>query len=275
LGKSFQFIKDLLKPNGDFPQFGDNDSGRLFKFEHNNLLNYEALISGFSALHGNTEAPFFEAKFICQLLKGNKLEYKKSSCSLPKIITKHQHQKPITTKIKFSSAIDVDKISFFSYPEFGIFGFKSANFYLVISAISNKNMHHSWGHVHNDKLSFELQVNGKDLVKDPGTYTYSGNPEKRTAFRSGKAHHGIVVKDVEQNKGLGLFYLEREVKCKVLEVKASSITIQASYYGVEHVRQFTVLSNQLLINDYCNMPYRVNINQFELYSPNYGIKKNN
>ena len=25
-------------------------------------------------------------------------------------------------------------------------------------------MHHSWGHVHNDKLSFELQVNNIDLV---------------------------------------------------------------------------------------------------------------
>ena len=151
--------------------------------------------------------------------------------------------------------------------------FKSAQFYLAISAISNKKMHHSWGHVHNDKLSFDLQVNGIDMVKDPGTYTYSAFPDKRNEYRSSKAHHGIVVKGIDQNKEFGLVYLEREVTCKVLEIKGLTITLQANYYGVEHTRKFTILDNQLIVTDYCNKPYKVNINKFEEYSPIYGVSQ--
>ena len=149
--------------------------------------------------------------------------------------------------------------------------FKSSEFYLSISAIANSKMHHSWGHVHNDKLSFELQVNGEDLVRDPGTFTYSSNPEKRNEFRSTKAHNGIVVKGIEQNNPIGLFYLDRAVKCEVLEIQDLSITLQANYYGVEHIRKFTILASQLIVTDYCNKPFKVNINKFQEYSPNYGV----
>ena len=68
-------------------------------------------------------------------------------------------------------------------------------FYLAISAISNKKMHHSWGHVHNDKLSFDLQVNNIDLVKDPGTFTYSAFPEKRT-FTAQNCHGASRTRQV-------------------------------------------------------------------------------
>ena len=277
LGKSFQFMKEVIKPNGEFPQFGDNDSGRLFKFNQNqHLLNYESLIDGFSALYSGTRGCSFDALFIRQLLRNGELEKvnKEGTSRLPITNTNALLHDLTTTEINFSSEISVEKLTFFSYPEFGIYGFKSADFYLAISAISNKNMHHSWGHVHNDKLSFELQVKGEDLVLDAGTYTYSAFPEKRCLFRASKAHHGIVVEGVEQNKSRGLFYLEREVKCKVLEVKDLSITLQALYYGVEHTRKFTILSDQLMVTDSCNKPFKVNINTFNYHSPNYGILQN-
>ena len=273
LGKSFKFIKDGLKPNGEMPQFGDNDSGRLFKFSQQNLLNYDALVAGFATLFGEkSNSVYFEETIVGQITKNKKLV-----CS--SVEKKHKHQlrnaahqiqKPTTTEIKFSEKIKIEEIQFYSYPDFGLHIFKSSNFYLAISTICNKNMHHSWGHVHNDKLSFELYVNGKNLVKDPGTYTYSAFPEKRNLLRSAMAHHGIVVKGIEQNKEFGLVYLEREVECKVLEIKDLSITLQAKYYGVKHTRKFSILANQLIITDYCNHPFKVNINRFQEYSPNYG-----
>ncbi|NQX98773.1 MAG: alginate lyase family protein [Flavobacteriales bacterium] len=272
LSQSYQFIQNVIKPNGEMPQFGDNDSGRLFVFDKN-LLNYESLLTGFGGLFGNKEGTFLEQTIISQISKNKKI--KNSLKGIEKKFqlrdAKHQVQKPKTTTIKFDSNIDVKKIKTFSYAEFGIYVFKSSDFYLAISAISNKKMHHSWGHVHNDKLSFDLQVNRKDLVKDPGTYYYSSFPEKRNEFRSVKAHNGIIVKEVEQNKAIGLFYLDREVKCKVLEVQDLSMTLQVNYYGVEHVRKFTIQSNQLIITDYCNKSFKVNINKFDKYSPNYGV----
>ncbi len=280
LGKSFQFVESMIKPNGEVPQFGDNDSGRLFKFSATKrLLNYESFYSGFSTLFETSKSDFFiENILVKQISKNRELQKsvlsKKNNFQLRN--AEHQVQKPTTTEIKFEKEIDVTNIKLHSYEDFGLFIYKSDEFYLAISAICNKGMHHSWGHVHNDKLSFVLQVDGKDLVVDPGTYTYSSFPEKRNLLRSSLAHNGIVVKGIDQNKEFGLVYLEREVKCEVLEIKDLSITIQAKYYGVEHTRKFTMLPNQLIITDYCNKTFRVNINKFDHHSPNYGvIVKNN
>jgi len=275
LGKAAQFIENVMKPNGTVPQFGDNDSGRLFKFTNGESLNYESLLAGFSGLFDNSSSPYLEKGMIEQFSKNNKLQAPNEKQKGKRQIrsTKHQLQQPNTTEIKFQSSINIEEIKLFAYSDFGIYVFKSSQFYLAISAIANKNMHHSWGHVHNDKLSFDLQVNGIDLVKDPGTYTYTSLPEKRNEFRNTKAHHGIVIDGIEQNKAIDLFYLEREVKCKVLEMQDLSITLQANYYGVEHIRKFSILSDQLIITDYCNKPFKVNINQFEEYSPNYGVSQ--
>ncbi len=274
LGKSVHFIKDVIKPNGEIPQFGDNDSGRLFKFlPKRSLLNYQPLLAGFSSLFGGKDNSHLEKIIIGQFSNNTKLELPRIKQKSKHQIrnAKHQLQIPTTSEVHFSSTIKTDEINLHAYKDFGIYVFKSPHFYLAISVIANKHMHHSWGHVHNDKLSFELQVNDVDLVKDPGTYSYSAFPEKRNEYRSTKAHHGIIVKGIEQNKIVDLFYLDREVKCEVLEIQNLSITLQANYYGVEHIRKFSILPNQLIITDYCNKPFKVNINKYEEYSPNYGI----
>lgn len=274
LSKSYQFIQHTIKPNGEMPQFGDNDSGRLLVFQFDkNLLDYQSLLAGFLAIFNGEESGFVEFGIIKQLtnIRGIEQSIENGEKKFQLRNSKHQLQQPKTTVIKFEPIIDLKKIKSFAYDEFGVYVFKSEEFYLAISAISNKRMHHSWGHVHNDKLSFDLQVNGVDLVKDPGTYTYSAYPDKRNEYRNVKAHNGIVVDGVEQNKPIGLFYLDRETRCRVLEVKDLSITLQVNYYGVEHIRKFTILANQLIINDYCNRPFKVNINKFPQYSPSYGV----
>lgn len=287
LYKAGCFIKAMMKPNGELPQFGDNDSGRLFKLtnEDDNLANYESLLAGFAGLFADTFDEFavkypINKELIEQLANQTKLQ-------LP--TTNHQpstinNQPPTENKLKytekttlsFSTNIDTTELQHYAYPDFGIYVFKSKHFYLAISAIANKKMHHSWGHVHNDKLSFELQVNNKDLVRDSGTYTYSADLTLRNEFRSTQAYHGILVDGVLEQNNFGknlfsLFYMDREVKCGVLAVTPTTITVQAIYYGVKHVRKFEILDDQLIITDYCNRPFKVNINQFEKYSPMYGV----
>jgi len=284
LYKTGKFIKDVLKPNGEFPQFGDNDSGRLFilrqaQDDKEVSLNYGSLLAGFAGLFEGEFDEFTENHPI------NK-EIVEQLANHTKCILTTSNQQPLTnnqqstinslkyketTTLKFSANIDTADIQHYAYPDFGIYIFKSKDFYLAISAIANKKMHHSWGHVHNDKLSFELQVVNKDLVKDPGTYTYSSSPELRNEFRSTKAHHGIIVGGVEQNKFIDLFYMDREVTCSLLEIESHKITVKANYYGIEHIRKFEILTDSLLVTDYCNQPFKVNINQFGKYSPVYGV----
>ena len=270
------FIVSISKPKGTIPQFGDNDSGRLFKFgnEDENLLNYQSLINAFSGIGVAKGVDSLAKMIVEQLANGNLIDITESLTD--NYVSRNMNMSGRTyvkeSIIKFGEKIDVSKLNYFAFDDFGLYIYKSANFYLAISAISNEKMHHSWGHVHNDKLSFELSVKGKDLVRDAGSYLYTSNPELRNEFRSTKAHHSIVVEGVEQNKMLAAFYMDRETVCKLISSKPNEIVLQAIYYGVIHERRFVIEEDQLVITDYCNKPFEVNINQYQGYSSSYGVR---
>ena len=284
------FISSILKPNGDIPQFGDNDSGRYFKLSYleqnndENLLNYEGLLAAFSgiinlpanSITSTTKFPI-EQQIISNIAKGKKID--SIILSSPK-----QTLTPFKQKLEFSKKHEIsfekienliDNLSFKHFSDFGLSIFKSTNFYLAISSISNKKMHHSWGHVHNDKLSFELQVHGIDLVKDTGSYCYTSNINLRNQFRSTKAHHTIIVEGIEQNSFIptknGLFYLDKETKCTMLESTKNSIKLMVEYYGITHIRNFEIFEDKIIITDYCNKPFKQNFNS-TLFSKGYGKK---
>ncbi len=277
---SGKLISDISKSNDEISQFGDNDSGRLFFFNNHNSLKYGNILSAFSSLFQDVKYELdldgnnFERNFISILSDGNSIPFSRDHCkeyisgSFIELAYQDQYILP------FNININLDNIKFISYTEFGLNIFKSESFYLAISSISNSKMHHSWGHVHNDKLSFELRVNNNDLVKDPGSYCYKSDIEMRNSFRGRDAHHSIIVDKIEQNKWIdnksGIFYLDRESKCKVIDITNNSITLEARYYGVHHIRKFIITPSKLIVNDYCNKPFEININKFKNYSPSYG-----
>lgn len=289
IGKSAYFIHSILKPTGEVPQFGDNDSGRFFKLSYleqnddENLLNYEGLVSAYSAISSNnsfinykTNYPL-ESTIISHLANGKNLPFNNFQAPQLKI-------SPAKKELTYSKQHEIlfdrietleETLSFFHHPDFGISVFKSSNFYLAISTISNKKMHHSWGHVHNDKLSFELFVHGKDVIKDAGSYCYTSNIETRNIFRATKAHHTAIVDGIEQNKFItsknGLFYLDRETKCSLLESSQNSLKLMVEYYGITHIRNFEILNDRLVITDYCNKPFEQHFNT-TLFSNGYGKK---
>jgi hypothetical protein len=60
-------------------------------------------------------------------------------------------------------------------------------------------------HAHADALSLELRHDGVDLLADPGTYCYHGEPVWRQWFRSTPAHNTIEIGGVSQSESGGPF----------------------------------------------------------------------
>jgi len=60
-------------------------------------------------------------------------------------------------------------------------------------------------HGHADCLSLTLRANGKDVLIDPGTFTYHSQPQWRSYFRSTAAHNTVSVDGQSQSQMLGPF----------------------------------------------------------------------
>ena len=61
------------------------------------------------------------------------------------------------------------------------------------------------GHAHADALAFEVAANGRTLLVDPGTYTYTGTKELRDWFRSSAAHNTLTVDGRSSSVSAGPF----------------------------------------------------------------------
>jgi hypothetical protein len=68
----------------------------------------------------------------------------------------------------------------------------------VLAVCHRIGVHRVGPHKHNDWLSFELCVEGRPALIDPGTYCYTGQPELKALFRSTAYHNTVVVDGEEQ-----------------------------------------------------------------------------
>ncbi|MGJ0361820.1 alginate lyase family protein [Aliarcobacter cryaerophilus] len=302
LYKIGRFTVDISKPNGEIPQFGDNDSGRFFRFSpigefltnkdavrkylnlkgyseddelfwDENILNHSTFISCFGGLYEDEvfeNSISFEKSFINSMAK-NALQAKDKSYKNIKRNTYSleglNHKKSILYDLKSS----IKNLKLISYPDSGIYVFKAANFHLSICA-TPLGQNGNGGHSHNDKLSYELFLNGKNIVRDPGTYLYTPLPDRRNEFRSIKAHSVPIVENIEQNSwndgNIGLFGLFNDSKCFVKELESNFLELVLEYKDIKIVRRFEIKEDILEIIDMCNKEF--DYSRFEMYSSGYG-----
>ncbi|MFD8870528.1 alginate lyase family protein [Streptomyces sp. NPDC059590] len=76
-------------------------------------------------------------------------------------------------------------------------------------------------HAHADALSVEVRHDGVDVLADPGTYCYHGQPEWRQYFRSTLGHNTLQVDGGDQSVSGGPFLWTRHARSRVLVADAS------------------------------------------------------
>jgi len=71
------------------------------------------------------------------------------------------------------------------------------------------------GHAHADALSIDVAANGRTVLVDPGTCTYTGSKELRNWFRSSHAHNTVTVDDESSSLPNGPFTWKTTAQCSL------------------------------------------------------------
>jgi len=180
LEKMLEFIMYYSKPNGKAPVIGDQDDARIhpFSFEHN--LEHRSLL-------GTGAVLFNRADF-----KAASLGFNLDAMMLLGQNAKQKYDKIPDIILELYSR---------SFPDAGFYIIRHHNDYMFINN-SGKSKNAELGgstHTHSDLLSFELHMDDKGFIVDPGSYIYSADPDVRMLFRSTPMHNTVVVDGQSQS----------------------------------------------------------------------------
>ena len=87
-------------------------------------------------------------------------------------------------------------------------------------------------HGHADALSVEVRYDGVEILVDPGTYCYHGEPEWRSYFRSTRAHNTLELDQTSQAREGGPFMWSTAVP--VEPVIQSGVDADPSTWAARH-----------------------------------------
>lgn len=145
-----------------------------------------------------------------------------------------------------------------SYAHAGRYLFRSPRIYLMVTS-GPKGQAGRGGHAHNDVLSFELNVDGEDIIVDPGTYCYTDDREGRNRFRSVLSHNTLSWKGLEPcSFDKGLFMLPEEgaltVEACNLGTAEDFFSAVYEYKGRFHRREihFKKVESEIEVRDSCS-----------------------
>jgi Heparinase II/III-like protein/Heparinase II/III N-terminus len=91
-------------------------------------------------------------------------------------------------------------------------------------------------HAHADALSVEVRHDGVDILADPGTYCYHGEPEWRAYFRSTIAHNTVEIGGRDQSAQRGPFMWGRQARTRQIAVRRPETEWTAEHDGYSGLR---------------------------------------
>lgn len=105
------------------------------------------------------------------------------------------------------------------------------------------------GHAHADTLSFVLYADGKPVIVDAGTSTYSSGPQ-RTWERSTTAHNTVTVDEQDSSEVWSVFRVGRRASVNLLVDTPKQVIARHNGYkrilSTAHIREWTILGDDSL-----------------------------
>lgn len=214
ISKMYKYIAAYTKPNGMAPLIADNDDGRFLPFLRRDFRNHSYL----------NDCRSIENSFVS-----------------------------VGGRPQFCIPLKDSGI----YEDAGVAIVNKNDDYLFInnggySGITKNSQSRLQSHTHNDLLSFELVLGGRDVLVDSGAFLYTSSEEDRNAFRSSYKHNTVVVDNEEQNGFISPFTLHRNIHNIQLR-KINDCVYEGEYTTIKgnfhHLRRFELKHHGLIIND--------------------------
>jgi hypothetical protein len=109
----------------------------------------------------------------------------------------------------------------------------------------------SGGHSHSDVLSFVVRIADREILIDPGTYTYVADPFERDRFRGSAAHNTVRIDGRDQAIPSGPFRWREKPVVKVREWSTSPerdfLDATCAYAGFVHRRRVLFVKPATLV----------------------------
>lgn len=179
---------------------------------------------------------------------------------------------PIITRFTANRACLRDGLETIAYPNFGLYLFRSKHLYLSIRC-GSIGQNGNGGHAHNDQLSIELEINGKAVIVDPGTYVYTPIPDQRNAYRSVRAHFSPRMENKEPGDiSGGMFVIDGDPQAAVIYFGVQGFVGRHDGYGSPVYRRITIEDASVAIADFAPSKELTQDAYEKLsFSPAYGI----
>jgi len=174
LEKMVEFVGAYTKPDGLCPLLGDGDDGRLHVLGNQHINDHRYLLSTGAVIFRRGDFKHLASRF-----------WEESAWLLG-----------IGGWNTFEKLAEKQPRGSISFRDGGFFVMKQERDYLIVDC-GDTGLRGRGGHGHNDMLSFELVLNGDNLVSDTGCASYTADKTDRVSVISTRAHNTATVDKAE------------------------------------------------------------------------------
>ena len=285
LAKMGEFTQALTRPDGLVVQFGDNDSGRFIVLGSGEQLragsdprspawslDHRSFVASVQALYrndidGKADVSEMGARILRSIAGFDSRQAATSEWLTadrdPKTVGNDRiwadivrrfavvsDQSQWTCEFTATSPGLLDGLWLRCFLGMGCYVLCGTHFYLAIRC-GEIGLAGLGAHAHCDQLAIELVMNGKDRVRDPGSFIYTALPAVRNSYRSANAHHVPRVAGREPaNLKRGVFDLRGTAEGECLYFGARGFIGRHAGYGDHVYRIVELADDRIVVRDF-------------------------
>jgi len=226
LRRAGRYLWDLLGPTGRLPFFGDDDGGRLFHpYGRRDCFGRATLAAMSLYFEGDEESLPCSPRDLAEI---GAWWFGETAC-----VDGREEWRPYSRNS--------------NYPDARVATIWQGDRQLILDAGAFGAF--SAGHSHAHALSIVLRAGGRELLIDPGTYTYTGDAQRRSIFRGTPMHSTVTIQGAEQARDSGPFGWATPRPGEIVEIWEQGLKAVFRYADLTHIRRVEFQTDRLVVVD--------------------------